>query len=194
MLRFFKTVGKIVLAIVVLVALFFILRDHNPAEGQTTAQTFLFTWSGDDGNVGTCAGLDFRWRQTPIVGTDTLTWWNGATKFTGVYPTPKVSGTPDSINVTSVPNGTQIYAIVKAFDEALNLSGYSNVAAVVTKDFVQPGRITDLRAAQVEHPRPRFAFASRDATGRYLTAPSSIMDLRPPGAPVGPPAAPGLTT
>lgn len=137
----------VVLAVVVIGSLVggpFFWRDV--VRGQTVSQTLLFTWPGDDGDVGTCAGLDLRWSRNTIAGTDTLSWWNAATRFTGTYPVPRVAGTADSVQVTGLPSDTQLYAIVRAFDEVPNLSGFSNVAAFRTPDFIPPGRIQDLRA------------------------------------------------
>ncbi len=116
------------------------------ARGQTVAQAMLFTWPGDDGNVGTCAGLELRWSRNPVAGTDTLSWWNAATRFTGTYPVPKIAGTADSVIVVGLPSGAQLYANMRAFDEVPNWSGFSNMAAFQTPDFVPPGRIQDLRA------------------------------------------------
>lgn len=138
-----KRICIVALALVVLVVGVSLWRQ---ARGQTVAQTLLFTWPGDDGNVGTCAGLELRWSRNTIAGTDTLSWWNAATRFTGTYPVPRVAGTADSVQVTGLPSDSQLYAIVRAFDEVPNLSGFSNVAAFRTPDFIPPGRIQDLRA------------------------------------------------
>jgi len=184
--RVWKNIGRILLLVVAIAAILVVIRGKDP-HAQTTSQTMLFTWPGDDGDVGTCAGLDLRWRTTPISGTDTLSWWNAATRFNGGYPVAKVSGTRDSILVTGLPNSAQLYAIVRAFDEMPNLSGFSNVAAFVTQDFIPPGRITDLR---VGISAPFSAFMA-DAIASDIRRPAGVRDLTPPGALRSPPRAPG---
>lgn len=188
-----KNLGKLVVVAAIAFIAFTLIYAlfERPAEGQTTAQRLLFTWPGDDGNVGTCAGLDLRWRTVPIVGTDTLSWWNAATKFTGTYPVPKIAGTADSLFVTGLPNGVLVYAVVEAFDEAANYSGFSNVASFTTRDFIPPSAIRDLRVGMLADP---FTVALADATELDRTRPAAVRDLTPPGAPRGAPGASRLTT
>jgi len=131
------------------------------ARSQVVAQTILFTWPGDDGNVGTASSLDLRWSRNAIVGADTLSWWNAATKFTGTYPVPKIAGTPDSVIVLGLPNDTFLYYIAKACDEVPNCSGFSNVASGKTKDFVPPSPPGNVRLGTLLRrflaPPPAFA-------------------------------------
>jgi len=161
------------LALAVLVGGFFLYRARV-ARGQVVSQTFLFTWPGDDGNVGTASSLELRWSRNAIAGADTLSWWNAATRWTGAYPVPKIAGTADSVIVLGLPNDTVIYAIAKVCDEVPNCSGFSNVAVGKTKDFVPPTPLGNLRfGALLERLfRPGAALAAEWAP------PAAIGDLR----------------
>jgi len=157
---FLRRVGIYGIALAVLVVTFLLWRQHV-ARGQVVAQTFFFTWTGDDGNVGTASSLELRWSKTAIAGIDTLSWWNAATKWAGAYPVPKVAGTPDSVIVLGLPNDTFLYYIAKACDEVPNCSGFSNVASGKTKDFVPPSPPGNVRLGTLLRrflaPPPAFA-------------------------------------
>lgn len=168
--------GTVLIAFAVagaIVAAVFFWRAHV-ARGQVVSQTFLFTWSGDDGDVGTASSLELRWSRNAIAGTDTLSWWNAATRWTGAYPVPKIAGTPDSVIVLGMPSDTQIYAIAKVCDEVPNCSGYSNVASGKTKDFVPPGRVSDLRLGELL----RHLFRPREAMAAEWDPPAAVRNLR----------------
>ncbi len=168
-----RRVGIYGIALAVLVTGFFLWRERV-ARGQVVAQTFLFTWPGDDGNVGTASSLELRWSRNAIAGTDTLSWWNAATRWTGTYPTPKVAGTADSVIVLGLPNDTVLYAAMKACDEVPNCSGFSNIAVGKTKDFVPPGRVSDLRFGALL----KRLFRVREALAAEPDPPAVIQDLR----------------
>lgn len=123
-----------------------------PAAAQTAADstvTLLWTAPGDDGDVGTASQYDLRYRTTPISGTDTLTWWNGATPVTGL-PTPHPAGSTDSMVVRGLQPLTTYYFIIRAADEVPNWSGFSNVATKTTSgDATPPAAIADLTVTGV---------------------------------------------
>jgi hypothetical protein len=109
-----------------------------------SAVTLLWTAPGDDGNVGTASQYDLRYRTTPISGTDTLTWWNAATRATGL-PAPRPAGSTDSATVRGLQPLTTYYFIIRAADEVSNWSGFSNVAVKATSgDPTAPAAIADL--------------------------------------------------
>ncbi len=130
-----------------LVALGLLAVYAVPAAAQTAADstiTLLWTAPGDDGTVGRANRYDLRYRTTAIVGTDTLTWWNGATVVTGL-PSPSASGATDSMKVRGLAPLMTYYFILKAADEVPNWSGYSNVAVKATSgDTSPPAAIADL--------------------------------------------------
>lgn len=134
-----------IVLVVVLLGLGVIFIQASKA--QTVGQTLLWTAPGDDGIVGRASSYDLRYSTAAIVGTDTLTWWNGATQATG-EPLPGISGTTDSLAVLGLQPSTVYRFLIRSADEVPNWSGFSNVAVVTTQDLVPPSRITDLR------PRP----------------------------------------
>ncbi len=118
-----------------------------PAFGQTAADsTLTLTWTapGDDGTVGRATTYDLRYSKTAISGTDTLTWWNAATRATGL-PAPSPAGSKDSCKVNGLTPLTTYYFIIKTADEVPNWSGYSNLAVkTTTGDTTPPAAIADL--------------------------------------------------
>ena len=117
------------------------------ADAQTAADSSLtvsWTTSGDDGTMGTASTYDLRYRTTSVVGTDTLTWWNAATRVSGL-PAPRPVGSTDSVRVRGLAPLTTYYFILRIADEVPNWSGYSNFGSMTTSgDTAPPGRIVDL--------------------------------------------------
>lgn len=117
------------------------------ALAQTSADsTVLLNWTapGDDGTVGRAATYDIRYRTTTISGTDSLTWWNGATQVTG-EPSPGNAGAADSMRVRGLLPVTTYYFMIRAADEVPNWSGFSNVAVKSTSgDVTAPASVADL--------------------------------------------------
>ena len=107
--------------------------------------TLLWTAPGDDGNVGRATLYDLRYSTAPIVGTDTLGWWNAATLAVG-EPAPSPAGQTDSVRVLGLQPSTTYRFIIRAADEVPNWSGFSNVAIATTQDLVPPASIRDLFA------------------------------------------------
>jgi hypothetical protein len=140
-----RTVPRTILAALLAMLGLFVLS--HPAAAQTSADsTVALTWTatGDDGSVGTATSYDLRYRTVAISGTDTLTWWNAATRVTGL-PVPHASGATDSMRVRGLTPLTTYYFILKAADEIPNWSGYSNVAVKATSgDVTAPASIADL--------------------------------------------------
>jgi hypothetical protein len=128
-------------------AMLLLALDHGVAMAQTSADSSIvlqWTAPGDDGTTGRATSYDLRYRTTPISGTDTLTWWNGATSVVG-EPAPGVSGATDSMRVRGLTPLTTYYFIIRAADEVPNWSGYSNVATKTTSgDNTAPAAITTL--------------------------------------------------
>jgi hypothetical protein len=113
-------------------------------QAQTVGLTVQWTAPGDDGTVGRASQYDLRYSTSPIVGTDTLSWWNAATQAL-LEPPPGLSGATDSMRVLGLQPSTTYRFIIKAADEVPNWSGYSNVAVKVTPDLIPPAAVTDLR-------------------------------------------------
>jgi hypothetical protein len=117
------------------------------AWAQTSADSSVvlqWTAPGDDGSSGRATSYDLRYRTTTISGTDTTSWWNGATQATG-EPAPGTSGSTDSLRVRGLTPLTTYYFMIRAADEVPNWSGFSNLATkTTTGDNVAPAAITTL--------------------------------------------------
>ena len=123
------------------------MLSPSAAHAQTSADsTVVLHWTapGDDGTAGRATSYDVRYRTTAISGTDTTTWWNGATQATG-EPVPGVAGANDSLRVRGLLPLTTYYFMIRAADEVPNWSGYSNVAVKSTSgDATAPSAVADL--------------------------------------------------
>ena len=119
----------------------------TPATAQTSADSsvvLLWTAPGDDGTIGRATSYDIRYRTTTISGTDTTSWWNGATQVTG-EPIPGTSGATDSMRVRGLTPLTTFYFLIRAADEVPNWSGFSNLATKTTSgDVTAPSTVADL--------------------------------------------------
>ena len=117
------------------------------AGAQTSADSSVvlqWTAPGDDGSSGRATSYDLRYRTTNISGTDTTSWWNGATQVTG-EPAPGTSGSTDSMRVRNLTPLTTYYFMIRAADEVPNWSGFSNVAVKSTSgDVTAPAAVADL--------------------------------------------------
>ena len=98
-----------------------------------------WTAPGDDGNVGQVSSYQLRYSTTPV-GTDTTGWWNDPTTV-GITLGPPLAaaGATDSTRVSGLNQGTTYYFIIRALDEAQNISGFSNVATGTTYSCNAPG-------------------------------------------------------
>jgi len=115
----------------------------------TEAATITMQWTapGDDGNVGTATTYQMRWSASPIVGTDTLSWWNAAFVVSTGLPAPMVAGTTQTAIVTGAfVAGVTYRFMMKTCDEVPNCSRYSNLATKTFSDTLAPAAIMDLRS------------------------------------------------
>lgn len=95
-----------------------------------TASSITLNWTapGDDAAAGTAAAYDIRYSTAAIV---TAADFAAATQVTG-EPVPAVSGTAQTMSVTNLVAGTTHFFVMKAQDEALNVSAMSNVPSLAT--------------------------------------------------------------
>ena len=82
-----------------------------------------WTAVGDDGTSGTAASYDIRYSTSNITSAN----WSSATQVSGA-PTPRQSGTVETMIISGLSNNTTYYFAIKAIDEAGNASAISNVA------------------------------------------------------------------
>jgi phosphodiesterase/alkaline phosphatase D-like protein len=117
----------------------------NLATSNPKATTIDLTWTapGDDGNTGTAAAYDIRYR----VGTSvTEANWATATQVAG-EPAPKVAGSSETFTVTGLNPTTTYYFAIKTADEVPNVSPISNSPSgttLVSGDVTSPAAITNL--------------------------------------------------
>lgn len=98
------------------------------AQTQTNYIVLEWTAPGDDGTSGRAARYEMQVSTTNPSGADTTGWWDHqSTPVTGL-PSPSYSGATDSVRVQGLSAGVTYYFVLKAFDEADNESGFSNIA------------------------------------------------------------------
>jgi hypothetical protein len=123
-----------------------------PARGQVNPDSSVvlqWTAPGDDGMSGRASVYDIRYRTTTVSGTDTTTWWNGATQVNG-EPLPGNPGTTDSMRVRGLAPLSTYYFMVRTGDEVPNWAGYSNLAQKSTSgDVTAPAAISTLAVTSV---------------------------------------------
>jgi len=111
--------------------------------------TLLWTAPGDDGDTGRAFRYDLRY-STSAVGADTLQWWSAASSAANVMR-PSPSGQEDSTTVQGLASATTYYFVLRTYDEAGNVSGFSNVAAATTDPGCPvPGSMPSQFAAYVD--------------------------------------------
>ncbi|HEU4941036.1 MAG TPA: fibronectin type III domain-containing protein [Candidatus Eisenbacteria bacterium] len=129
-----------------------LLLAAPPARGQVNPDSSVvlqWTAPGDDGISGRASVYDIRYRTTTVSGTDTTTWWNGATQVNG-EPLPGNPGTTDSMRVRGLAPLTTYYFMVRTGDEVPNWAGYSNLAQKSTSgDVTAPAAISTLAITSV---------------------------------------------
>ena len=123
-----------------------------PARGQVNPDSSVvlqWTAPGDDGTSGRASSYDIRYRTTAISGTDTTTWWNGATQVSG-EPAPANAGVTDSMRVRGLAPLSTYYFMIRTGDEVPNWAGYSNLAQKSTSgDVTAPAAISTLNVLSV---------------------------------------------
>ncbi len=94
-----------------------------------TARTVKFDWTavGDDGTTGTATSYDIRYSTTAITAAN----FSSATPVSGA-PTPRVSGTAETMAVAGLNGDTTYYFAIKAIDGSSNASTISNVLSAKT--------------------------------------------------------------
>jgi hypothetical protein len=129
----------------------------------------VWTSPADNGGVRV-SGYDLRINAVAINGTDTLSWWNGATRIDMKGKTPRTPGALDSLLLGGLVPGIRYYAILRSVDAAKNWSAFSNMA------FFTPGTITSVGdgdnapALVVGSPRPSPTSGRTEATLSLPTA------------------------
>ena len=94
------------------------------AATSVNSSSIRLNWTavGDDGSSGTAASYDIRYSTVAITSGN----WSSATQVSG-EPAPRVSGTTETMTVSSLSSNTTYYFAIKAIDESNNTSPLSNV-------------------------------------------------------------------
>jgi hypothetical protein len=113
----------------------------------TNAASVTLSWTatGDDGLYGRARFYDIRYSLSTITDAN----WGSATKVTGL-PSPKVSGSPETLTVTGLTSNTGYYFAMKVSDEAANWSVLSKpVYKLSSQETIAPAAIANLSAGIV---------------------------------------------
>jgi hypothetical protein len=101
----------------------------SASAGRPAAAAYaLLKWTSPSDGAAQVSRYDLRISTKGIAGTDTLGWWNAATKINMDGKIPAMPGTVESLLLGGLLDGAKYYAILKSADAQLNWSGYSNVA------------------------------------------------------------------
>jgi len=97
-------------------------------ESTATSVNLEWTSTGDNGFDGDATGLELRYSTSPITAAN----FASAT-LVPKPPAPAPSGVKQTFNVTNLNSYTTYYFALKIFDEAGNVSPFSNVASMKTQ-------------------------------------------------------------
>jgi len=141
--------ARITLLVTLFTVLIALTPKHSSAAG---GAKLVWTSPGDNGGVRVFA-YDLRVNAVAINGTDTLSWWNAATRIDMTGKIPRMPGMPDSVLLGGLIPGIRYYAILRSVDAAKNWSAFSNMASFtpVTVTAVGEGDAPELI---VGSPRP----------------------------------------
>ena len=125
------------------------LDESQLVDPATLLQSVVLRWTapGDDGLNGRATRYDLRYSLNNISGTDTLGWWNAATRVSLWNKIPAQPGMPDSLRVLGFTPGYRYYAMLRTCDEVPNWSPYSNLAVILATDLQSPVAVRDLRVS-----------------------------------------------
>jgi len=113
-------------------------RIMDLAVTDSTEISLRLEWTapGDDSSFGIAAGYEIRYNTLPI---DESNW---ATSFiVELPPVPSTAGTPEMMWLSGLNPATTYYIGIRAYDEAGNFSGISNIASGRTLEFIVPDTI-----------------------------------------------------
>lgn len=109
---------------------------------QTTAEVdFVFTASGDDGDVGQASFYDIRYSTDSLV----LIAWDNALQVQG-EPTPKIAGSDEffTLNINVVSEKTYYFAL-RVGDNNNNWSVSSNIISINVPDLIPPAMVINFQ-------------------------------------------------
>jgi hypothetical protein len=94
-----------------------------------TSRTIRLNWTsvGDDGTSGTASSYDIRYSSSAITASNFA-----SAAQAGSAPSPKISGSAETLTVASLSSNTNYYFAIKASDSSGNISSISNIATART--------------------------------------------------------------
>ncbi len=94
-----------------------------------TSKSVKLDWTavGDDGSTGTATSYDIRYSTAAITAAN----FTSATQVGGT-PTPKISGSAETMTVTGLTGNTTYYFAIKAADDTGNAGAISNIPSALT--------------------------------------------------------------
>lgn len=124
-----------------------VLNEAQLTDPALVLDSVILRWTapGDDGLSGRATRYDLRYSKYGIAGTDTLGWWNAATRVNLWNKIPALPGMPDSVRVLGFTPGYRYFAMLRTCDEIPNWSPYSNLAIIEATDLTPPTAVLDLR-------------------------------------------------
>jgi hypothetical protein len=158
----------------------FLLRSRLAHAGVAAiTRKLVWTATGDDGLAGRAARYDLRYSASTISGTDTLKWWNAATKVDMTGKVPAASGKRDSTLIAGLSTAVRYYAIIRVADEVPNWGRYSNVATIYpVATPVEPVGVAPALVVGAPRPSPTSGRAEIDlALGRGGRVTADVFDL-----------------
>lgn len=94
-----------------------------------TSKTIRLNWTsvGDDGTTGTASSYDIRYSTSPITSAN----FSSAGQVSSP-PSPKISGSAETITAANLSGNTTYYFAIKAADSSGNIGSISNIASAKT--------------------------------------------------------------
>lgn len=116
--------------------------QDNPTP--TAVIKLRWTAPGDDGNTGSATSYDLRARLSTSGPLDTQYEWDNAFQFYN-EPIPSPASQLDSILISGLPAGSQFYFCIRSYDDANNISGFSNspLVGATIPDFYIAGDVNN---------------------------------------------------
>src|SRR5438552_7383928 len=109
---------------IALVTSLFVFRVDPASAGYVT----LAWTSPTDQPTGRVSAYDLRIGTLALSGTDTLSWWNKATKIDMSNKIPAAPGQGESILLGGLVMGVHYYAILRSGDATQTWSSFANIA------------------------------------------------------------------
>lgn len=122
------------------------LQVADLGDASEGTRTLDLSWRapGDNDNEGTATRYELRYGTLPPNEEN----WESLTPVMDL-PDPQEAGTAQKTVIQIRPQEDTLYFALRAYDEALNVGGLSNVAHWSPEDFISPAAVADLRVEEV---------------------------------------------